>query len=185
MYHGAEYKEVAKLWKVEFDTPKAAPKHKRYTRQQERDAAALERRLQTEGLNPTALQQTRDLIAEFLIAEFIRPVAAIQEQHSAKIEQQDQGLTAVGKSLEVHAQIMQQIAAGWTQHQYALPAPMYTAQGMPMMAGQPQTQQQPQVTQSPNSQSGQSHAQPQASDAMQSRAMNLTAAAQSNAQEHS
>ena len=51
------YKEVAKLWKVEFDTPKpkAAPKHRRYTNQQERDAAALERHLQTEGFEPHAI----------------------------------------------------------------------------------------------------------------------------------
>lgn len=167
------YKEVAKLWKVEFDTPKprAPAKPTRYTRQQERVAAALEQRLQTEGLNEIQTQQMRDMIAEAL-----RPLANTQEQHGAKIEKVEQDQSALTKSLEGHAQSMQQImpalqqiANSWTQHQYALPAPMYTTPGMPMMGAQSQAQpqqqhsyhhQQPQqqITQLPGSQSGQTHA---------------------------
>ena len=135
------YKEVAKLWKVEFDTPKpkAAPEQKRYTRQQKRDAAALERHLQTEGLNPTQLQQMLDFVAKTM-----RPIAAVQGQHSAKIAQHGQDLNDGSTAADTAA------ATGHT-----------------------------------NSQSGQSHSQPEASDAMQSRAMNLTAAAQSNVEDHS
>ena len=173
------YKEVAKLWKVEFDTPKpkAIAKPTRYTRQQERAAAALQQRLQTEGLNEIQKQQMRDMIAEAL-----RPLADTQEQHATKIDQVEHDQSAITKSLDSHAHTMQQImpalqqiASGWAQHQYALPSPMYAAPGMQLMAAQsPQQQQQQQqqnnhhhqqpqqqqVTQPPGSISGQSHAHP-------------------------
>lgn len=179
------YKEVAKLWKMEFDTPKPkpVPKPTRYTRQQERAAAVLEQRLQTEGLNETQKQQMRDMIAEAL-----RPLADTQEQHSVKIDKvaHDQNAT-----IESFQSTMQQFMH-WAQHQYALPAPLHTAPGMQMMTGQQQAQlqaqlqaqqqhvcrqqqQQQQVTQLPGSQSGQSHAQPQGSDARQSRAVDSNA----------
>ena len=169
------YKEVAKLWKMEFDTPKPkpVPKPTRYTRQQERAAAVLEQRLQTEGLNETQKQQMRDMIAEAL-----RPLADTQEQQSVKIDKVAHDQTA---TIESFQSTMQQFMH-WAQHQYALPAPMHTAPGMQMMTGQQQAQlqaqqqhvcrqqqqQQQQVTQLQASQSGQSHAQPQGSDARQS-----------------
>lgn len=168
------YREVAKLWKVEFDTPKpkAVAKTTRYTRQQERAAAVLQQRLQTEGLNEIQKQQMLDMIAEAL-----RPLADTQEQHATKIDKVEHDQSAISDSLRTHAHTMQQImpalqqmAAGWAQHQYALPAPMYAAPGMQLMTAQSQQQQQqqnmyhhqqPQGTQLPGSNPGQSHARPQ------------------------
>ena len=175
------YKEVAKLWKVEFDSPKPRPvaKPTRYTRQQERAAAALEQRLQTEGLNEVQKQQMRDMIAEAL-----RPLADNQQQDRSRMEKIEHTQSDHDSSFKQIVPVLQQMAAAWTQHQYALPAPMYTAPSMPIMAAQPPTQQPVQhhrqqplqdATSLPGSQSGQSHAQPRSPDAMQSAASNSAA----------
>ncbi|KAL0018640.1 hypothetical protein WJX79_010032 [Trebouxia sp. C0005] len=80
------YKEVAKLWKQEFEAPKPkSPKPSRYTRQQEKTAAALEQRLQTEGLNDIQKEQMRQMIAEV-----VKPIT--QEQQETRTEIQKSGV---------------------------------------------------------------------------------------------
>lgn len=126
------YKEVAKLWKREFDNSKAKPALKvpRYTRQQERCAAALEGRLQSEGLNAIQQQQMREMIAEA-----IRPLADEQQQQKHTVADMQGAHNALAANMAIQSsqfqQLMpalQQIATGlsWAQHAqqqpFALPA---------------------------------------------------------------
>lgn len=59
------YSRVALLWKQEFDSPKpkSVPRSSHHTRQQERNAAAMEERMQSEGLSPIQLHQVQSVVA--------------------------------------------------------------------------------------------------------------------------
>ena len=124
------YKDVAKLWKQEFDTPKPkpSPKASRYTRQQEKAAAALEAKLRTEGLNEVQQQQLREMIAEAL-----KPIAEEQQQQKQVVAEVSGAHTALAATVAAQTnnlqQIMpalQQIATGFAwaqqQQQFSLPA---------------------------------------------------------------
>lgn len=127
------YKEIAKLWKQEFDSPKPKPipKSSRYTRQQEKAAAALEERLRTEGLNDIQKQQMQDMIAAAL-----RPIAQEQQETRSAVSKVESEQSALAKTIENQTQVfkqlvpaLQQISSSWYQPQLTYPGAMYG--GMP------------------------------------------------------
>lgn len=133
------YKQLAKLWKVDFtDTQpnKPAPKAPRYTRQQEKTAAAKEVHLLTEGLNEVQMKQMRDMIADSL-----KPIAEKQQQQKYAVAAVQSAQNATATKIETHADALgqigpalQQMAACWSlqqqqQQRFFLPGLQYASAG--------------------------------------------------------
>ena len=133
------YKQLAKLWKEDFsDTQpnKPAPKAPRYTRQQEKTAAAREEHLLTEGLNEVQMKQMRDMIADSL-----KPIAEEQQQQKYAVAAVQSAQNATATKIETHADALgqtgpalQQMAACWLlqqqqQQRFFLPGLQYASAG--------------------------------------------------------
>ena len=134
------YRDVAMLWKQEFDTPKPKLEHKsaRYTRQQEKLAAAMEERLRTEGLNGIQKQQMQQMFEEVLqkrLAPIEQRQQEVESDHSALAQTIENQTNAFQQLVPV----LQQITAGWAyQQQIAYPGALYPVASMSPAASQQQ-----------------------------------------------
>ena len=115
------HREVAKLWKQEFDTPKPTPPPRPpYTRQQDQAAAALEKRVQTEGLNKTQKQQMLQMIGKAL-----QPLTEEYQQQKLTMnnmqEQNNRAEAELASDIKETKFFLQQMAK-LMQQQFMLPA---------------------------------------------------------------
>ena len=132
------YKQLAKLWKKDFEDTQLKPASKapRYTRQQEKTAAAKEVHLLTEGLNEVQMKQMRDMIADSL-----KPIAEEQQQQKYAVAAVQSAQNATATKIETHADALgqigpalQQMAACWSlqqqqQQRFFLPGLQYASAG--------------------------------------------------------
>lgn len=151
------YKQVAILWKQEFDTPKptSAPQSSRYTRQQERAAAAMEERLQSEGLSDIQMQQVKSVVADT-----VNVLAQQQQQTHSEVQSMKSehtsiaaALKAQGKCLEESVKVLQRLAPALQYNtaapaQVTYPSQLYATGNMP--AAPQQEARQPGQSHAPN-----------------------------------